>query len=197
MVIGQGFAWAHLPRTAGTATLAMFELFPDLVEHADPADTKHQHATFPDRAAQVEGKVLALNFRRLPAWVLSRAHRVSLHGVEPEYVPAPIASPYELSRSSVPDERLAQFTANGRFQVDRWLRVEQLAPDFLGLVGEFREPTPQERGRVLDMGLVNAIDYDHDVSHWFTPVQVRDMYAHNPRWALVEERLYGDLAIEV
>lgn len=196
MVIGPGFAWAHLPRTAGTATLAMFELFPDLVEHADPADTRFQHATFADRAGRIEGRLLALNFRRLPAWVLSRAHRVALHGVEPDYVPAPMASPRELSRSTVPDERLAQFTGNGRFRIDRWLRVEQLGPDFLGLIGEFREPTPEERGRVLDMGLVNAIDYDHDVSHWFTAAQVRDMYGHNPRWAEVEQQLYGNLAID-
>jgi hypothetical protein len=195
VVIGQGFAWSHLPRTAGTVTLAMFELFPDLVEHADPAETKYQHATFADRAPQIAGKRLSLNFRRLPEWVLSRAHRVALCGVEPEYVPSPMASPHELSRSRVPDDRLEEFTGAGRFEVDRWLRVEHLAEDFLGLIAEFRDPTTEERQRVGALPLVNAIEYDHDVSHWFTAAQMREMYAHNPRWAALEERLYGALMV--
>jgi hypothetical protein len=196
MVIGRGFAWAHLPRTAGTATLAMFELFPDLIESADAAESTDQHATFTDRARQVEGKVLALNFRRLPAWVLSRAQRVARHGVEPDYTPAALQSPHELSRSGLPDERLDLFTGGGRFEVDRWLRVEHLADDFLGLIGGFHDVTQAEQRSVRGMSLVNAIDYDHDVSHWFTPAQLRDMYAHNPHWTALEERLYGALVLE-
>jgi hypothetical protein len=196
MVIGREFAWAHLPRTAGTATLAMFELFPDLVEDADPADSEGQHATFTSRVSRVEGKLLALNFRRLPEWVLSRAHRVALHGVEPDYIPAPMQSPHELSRSVVPDARLAAFTGAGSLEIDRWLRVEHLADDFLGLISEFHDPTPDERRRVRTLSLVNAIDYDHEVMHWFTPSQLRDMYRHNPCWAALEERLYDVSLVE-
>lgn len=197
MVIGRGFAWAHLPRTAGTATLAMFELFPDLVDFADPAESEDQHATFGDRAARVEGKVLSLNFRRLPAWVLSRAQRVALHGVEPDYRPAAMQSPHELSRSNLPDRRLDLFTGAGRFEIDRWLRVEHLADDFLGLVAEFRDTTHDEQQRVRGVGQVNAIDYDHDVSHWFTAARLRDMYACNPSWTKLEERVYGSLMLDL
>jgi hypothetical protein len=35
MVIGERFAWGHLQKTAGNATLGMFHLFPDLVLDAD------------------------------------------------------------------------------------------------------------------------------------------------------------------
>ena len=196
MVIGHDFAWAHLPKAAGTATLAMFELFPDLVEFADPADSETQHATFTDRAARVEGKLLALNFRRLPNWVLSRAHQVALRGLAPDFAPSAMRSPHELSRSALPDHRLGLFTGNGRFTVDRWLRVERLADDFLALVGELREPTDEERRRVRELPLVNEIDYDHEVGHWFTSEQLREMYAHNPLWAEVETQLYGGLVLE-
>jgi hypothetical protein len=171
----------------------MFELFPSLVEFADPADTAQQHATFRDRAAQAEGKLLALNFRRLPAWVLSRAHQVALRGLEPDYQPSPMASPHELSQSTLPDQRLALFTDGGRFGIDRWLRVEHLAGDFLALVETLHDVTDDERRAVRGLPQVNAIEYDHDVTHWFTPEQVHDMYAHNPAWAALEERLYGGL----
>ena len=197
MVIGQGFAWAHLPRAAGTATLEMFELFPDLIEHADPAESKHQHATFSQREERVAGRLLSLNIRRLPEWVLSRAHRVAMFGVEPDYVPAAMSSPRDLARSTVPDERLTQFTDGGRFGVDRWLRVEHLAEDFLGLIAEFREVDPADRKQVEAVPQVNAIEYDHDVSHWFTPAQIREMYSRNPRWTALEERVYGDLTIDM
>ena len=50
MVIGAGFAWAHLPKTGGDATLAMFRVFPDLVEFADPDDSNDKHAQFGSRA---------------------------------------------------------------------------------------------------------------------------------------------------
>ena len=196
MVIGRDFAWAHLPKAAGTATLAMFELFPDLVEFADPADSGDQHATFADRAAQVEGKLLSLNIRRLPAWVLSRAHQVALRGLAPDFRPSALRSPHELSRSDLPDQRLVLFTGNGRFAVDRWLRVEALADDFLALVCELRDPSPDERRRVRELPLVNGIDYDHEVLHWFTPAQVGEMYARNPAWAALEERLYGALMLD-
>ena len=83
--------------------------------------------------------------------------------------------------------RTARPFGGGRFEVDRWLRVEHLAQDFIALIAEFREPTPEERRQVAGLPRVNAIEYDHDVSHWFTPAQVRSMYRHNPRWAALEE----------
>jgi hypothetical protein len=195
MVIGREFAWAHLPKAAGTATLAMFELFPALIVCADPADSAGQHATFADRAARVEGKLLALNFRRLPAWVLSRAHQVALRGLEPDYRPAPMQSPHVLARSSLPDHRLALFTGGDTARVDRWLRVEQLADDFLALVGELHDVTESDRRLVHAVPQTNSIGYDHDIAHWFSPAQVRTMYEHNPVWAELEARLYGDVAL--
>ena len=42
----------------------------------------------------------------------------------------------------------------------------------------------------------NELEYhDHSIEHWFTPAQVREMYANNPAWAAIEERVYGGLAL--
>jgi hypothetical protein len=52
-----------------------------------------------------------------------------------------------------------------------------------------------DREQIAAFGPVNALEYDHDVTHWFTPEQIRRLYRNNPLWASVEERLYGDLAL--
>ena len=85
MVIGEGYAWAHLPKTGGDATLAMFRLFPDLVEFADPEDTNDKHAQFHSRARLIRGKLLVMNFRRLP-----------LVGAEPRAARVPARNPSRL-----------------------------------------------------------------------------------------------------
>jgi hypothetical protein len=191
MVIGDRFAWAHLPKAAGTATVAMFRAFEGLVRFADSPDDVDAHLNFGDRRVQVEGKLLVLNIRRLPAWVISRAYYVSRHGVYPEFEPIPLAMPRELAESTFPDERLALFTGDGRLEIDHWLRAESLAGDVIAFVSELREVTAAERAGVHQVGRVNALDYDHDVSRWFTPAQVERLYLSNPGWAAVEERVYG------
>lgn len=193
MVIGKTFAWGHLPKAGGDATAAMFRIFGDLVESQDPADGDAKHTLFRDRLEQIEGKRLVLNLRRLPEWVLSRAHHVNKRGLAPEYKPQPMESPHELSKSPFPDFRLGTFTDGGRLEIDTWLRVETLAEDFLALVSELRDVREEERARVLELGAVNEGAYDRELSHWFTPEQIETLYRTNPDWAALEERLYGGL----
>jgi hypothetical protein len=193
VVIGQGFAWAHLPKTGGDATLAMFHLFPELIEYADPEDTNDKHAFFHDRADEIRGRVLVMNLRRLPSWVLSRAQHVSRRGLYPDYVPQPMGTPDELADSSFPDDRLALYTSRGRFHPDRWLRMESLAEDFIDFISDFHAIGADESARVAALGPVNSAEYDHEVAHWFSPEQVRRMYLNNPNWATVEQELYGGL----
>lgn len=193
MVIGGGFAWAHMPKTGGDATLAMFELFPDLVEFADPGDSNDKHASFRDRATQTRGKLFVMNIRRLPAWVLSRAQHAARRGIYPDYEPIPMASADELATSSFPDSRLMIHSDEGRFWPDRWLRMETLAADFLDFVSSLREVSDAERARVEALGPVNSASYDHELERWFTPDQIRRMYVNNPSWATLEQEQYGGL----
>jgi hypothetical protein len=193
MVIGDRFAWAHMPKTAGTATVAMFQAFDDLVRFADSPDDVDAHVRFRERPEQTDGKLLVLNIRRLPAWVISRAFYVSRHGVYPDFEPIPLPSPQALVESSFPDGRLALFTDDGRLEIDRWLRTESIADDVVSLVSELRGVTEEERARVRQVGRVNALDYDHDVSRWFTPAQIDQLYRSNPVWAAVEEHAYGNV----
>ncbi len=193
MVIGEGYAWAHLPKTGGDATLAMFRLFPDLVEFADPEDTNDKHAQFHSRARLIRGKLLVMNFRRLPSWVLSRAQHVSRRGIHPDYEPQPMGTSRELAESSFPDNRLLLYTSEGRFHPDRWLRMESLAADFIDLISDFRTVSDEERRGVMALGQINQAEYDHQIASWFSSDEIARMYLNNPSWATVEQELYGGL----
>lgn len=193
MVVGERFVWAHLPKAAGSATDRMFHVFPDLVQFADPQDGNDKHLPFRDRREMLPGRLLTMNFRRLPAWVLSRAQYVSRHGIWPDYEPIPMPTAQELAESSFPDSRVDIYTDEGRFDIDRWIRTEHLTQDFLRFVSELTEVSPEQARAVEAIGPVNAEEYDHRVEAWFTPEQIETMYERNPKWARIEAELYGGL----
>jgi hypothetical protein len=194
MVIGERFAWGHLPKAAGEATRAMFLNVPDLVQFSDPSGSWEAHKTFAQRREEVSGKVLALNIRRLPAWLLSREQHRSRWGVHPENRPMPMPSPAEMASSKLPDERLSGFV-RGKFQVERWLRAENVVEDFLAFASEFSDLSDETSERIRNMGRINFNVYNRSLSNWFTPEQIKQLYARNPLWAEIEERVYGDLAL--
>jgi hypothetical protein len=195
MVIGERFAWGHLQKTAGDATLALFRLFPHLIVYSDPRSVEEKHASFASRPAEIEGKLLAANFRRLPDWTLSWAQHRARYATRPDGKPVAMNSPHQMVEVPRADKRLSILTAAGRYHVDRWLRMECLADDFFAFISDLTDVTDQDREQIADVGPVNTLEYDHDVTHWFTPEQVRRLYRNNPLWASVEERLYGDLAL--
>ena len=195
MVIGEQFAWGHLQKTAGDATLGLFRLFPELVVYSDPRNVEAKHASFATRAADVDGKLLASNFRRLPDWTLSWAQHRARYATRPDGKPVPMNSPHQMAEVPRADKRLAILTDDGRYHVDRWIRMERLTDDFIAFVSELTEVSEADREQIAAAKPVNALEYDHDVSHWFTPEQIRRLYRNNPLWASVEERLYGDLAL--
>jgi hypothetical protein len=195
MVIGERFAWGHLQKTAGDATLGLFRLFPDLIVYSDPRNVEEKHASFASRAAEVEGKLLAANFRRLPDWTLSWAQHRARYATRPDGKPVAMNSPHQMAEVPRADKRLAILTDDGRYHIDRWIRMERLADDFISFVSELTEVTAADRDQITSAEQVNALEYDHEIAHWFTPEQVRRLYRNNPLWASVEERVYGDLAL--
>jgi len=104
-----------------------------------------------------------------------------------------MAAADELAESPFPDSRIHLYSDDGRFRIERWMRTEFLAQDFLGFVSEFGDVSDEQREGVLGLGQVNRQDYDHSLEAWFSPAQVRTMYERNPAWAAIEEKLYGEL----
>lgn len=219
MVIGEGFAWSHLPKTGGDATARMFEVVGHLVLASDPPSSHEKHESFTSREAHTgldltEARRRIVNIRRLPAWLLSSARHQERHYAVPV--------DWEqlrrgLVRSRTPFGRLhpflrprlvatAAYRALGRTEtvsadtvlerhrcgrVDHWLRQEHLADDFLAVVGRFGDISAAQAEQIRGVGSVNASGYDHDVHNHFDGGALASLYEHNPGWAEVERVVYG------
>ena len=150
MVIGKEFAWAHIPKTGGCTTLALFEMFPELLEHTDPSNSNAKHSLFRDREDEIGGKLLVSTIRRLPDWMLDRAMHETLEGVWPDYKPRPMRSPHNICQTQFAEGWISYMTDFGRLKIDRWLRLEYLREDFLALVSEFMEVDDERRQAIFD-----------------------------------------------
>jgi hypothetical protein len=193
VVIGRRFAWAHLPKTAGDATHLMLNAVPGLVRFADPPDSNDKHLPFFAREREVQGKLLAMNIRRLPAWALSGAQHKAAHGVHPKYEPLALESFDQISSRSDADDLLRWMTDHGRFEVRRWLRAESIEEDVIGLLSELGECSEAAREAVMGVGRVNVGGYSPELVEEFTGEQVARLYRLNPTWAGIERRVYGSL----
>jgi hypothetical protein len=191
VVIGDSFAWGHLPKTAGDATLRLWRILPRLIVEADDDGTNAKHATFLDRADQTSGKLLILNLRRLPAWNMSHAQHETQGGLFPDFQPLPMPSPDEIAERTFADDMLALFTGRGQVKIDHWLRQENLELDFLTLVTKLTDMSEWQRKAVQHVGPVNVHRYNHNTDDWFTSAQIVQMYERNPVWASIERRVYG------
>jgi hypothetical protein len=196
MVIGRGFAWAHLPKTAGDATMAMFQAVPGLVQFADPADSNDKHMPFFGREREVAGRLLVMNLRRLPAWAFSGAQHKARHGVFPDYRPTPLESWEEITSRTDADDLLRWMTDHGRFRVRRWLRAEHLRDDVLDFLAELGDLDDAARRAVSSVGRVNQGQYAPGLAAEPTPDQLARLYGLNPEWGAIERRLYGALPID-
>ena len=88
----------------------MLEAVPGLVEYADPTDSNDKHDAFWVREEQIAGKLLTMNIRRLPSWVLSAAHHKAISGLWPDFEPLPMPSVGEMVESTDPDDMLRWMT---------------------------------------------------------------------------------------
>lgn len=174
----------------------MFLAAPGLVRFSDAPDSNDKHLPFFAHEDEVAGKLLVMNIRRLPAWKLSAAHHRARYGLFPDYRPVPLPTPDELVGSRDADDLLRWMTDNGRFRVNRWLRMECLEDDVLVLLSELGALGPGVAEAVRSVGSVNVGDYEHDLRATFTDAQLRRLYAGNPGWAAVERQVYGSLVCE-
>jgi hypothetical protein len=190
VVIGKTFAWGHIPKTGGDATLALFRLFPEVIVFADDVTANAKHAYFPAREGQLAEKTLMLNIRKLPDWILSWAHQ--RHRGAPGFPPEKLATPAEMAEWDIADQMLAAHTDNGRLTIGRWLRMEFLKEDFLSFISECTDVSEANKAAIESAPKINLMRYDHDTDRWFSDAQMARLRERNPRWSALERRLYED-----
>lgn len=175
-------------------THALFQVFPEVIEFSDPAQTVEQHTAFQDRPDQVGDRKRILNIRRLPSWMLSFHVWKSMVGLLPDFEKAPMLSPHEIAESNVADAFLMRYMSPDQPKIDVWIRTEHMIEDFLAFIGDYVDLTSEREEEVRNLPRVNEVSYDKQVDHWFTSAHIRLMYVRNPIWAAVERAVYGGTA---
>jgi hypothetical protein len=194
VVVTKTFVWAHLPKTAGDTVATVLALFPEIIEFADPIESREKHARFRDRPELVAGRQRVLGIRRLPSWQLSQAAHRSRRGARPGLPPLPMASRKAMTTSTAADRVLSNHVEGGRAWPDRWIRVEYLVDDLLGLLSEHVEVTPKKRKKIEAMRPQNVGNYERSLSAWFTDDMISRMYKNNPLWEHAEQLAYPQSA---
>jgi hypothetical protein len=193
MVVGRDFAWAHLPKTGGDATWALFRCVPDLVVRAHSPDDPAKHRTFVEEG--VAELRLVLNLRRLPSLALSYVHHARNYGIPGAFPRGYRMTPAEAVAFDRPERALRRHLDRDRLDVHRWLRMEHLREDFLDFVGSLRPLHAREIERVRGVPTKPSMSYDHDPLRFFTSADIERLYANNPTWARHELAVYGTLTL--
>ena len=206
MIEGHNFIWLHLPKCAGhTVEMALragllgrsdvrFDRrFPEFEGWHDGLAARRCR----DKGFDPTDKRIIAGFRRLPHWILSRAHfevaRAPHHCATREMI---CRGEYFENGGEVSsaDALLSHYApaSGGLPGVHHWIRAEHLHQDFWSafqdIVGIRRPIVEWQLRRTRNP---TRIDYVKTPSFHFTRDELAELYARNPVWATVERRLYG------
>lgn len=197
MIVTQSLAWMHLPKTAGTTTDALFVCSGIPLLWRDPQDSYHKHLRWDAHPSHllpsISGRLLMTNIRRLPYWLLSNLkHKSVFMGLDLELDPMRSGLFYRLKEDTwLPADWWIDY-----FDIDHsWLilRTESLKSDFLRTVSAHESLSSFSRFKITTTRSANLNRYHRALDFWFTPRDIKNIYASNPRWAALEKRIYGDI----
>lgn len=191
MVIGDTFAYGHIPKTGGDCVHAWLSQLEGVEVDSITEPRKHQY--FWNRG--VVRDLYVLSIRRLPFWALSFLHEVSRYpDVCREYgIPPGKAVRPEHAFLLKADEILLQYQAFGR-PIGVWLRMEHLFDDVVQFIDEHVQPvTPELHQRLLAVPTKGQRSYNHNIHAFFSAKQIDALYAKFSVWATVEKMVYGSL----
>ena len=194
MLLGKDFAWAHIGKTGGDATVVLFSQITDLVVEFDDLSNPCKHHPFRRNGLDPQTyRYWLLNIRRLPSWVISFVQEIRNHHGKT----FPVPNPRLLSEARLPDRLLADYTDNGRYPIHRWLRMEYLRKDLAEFIDqEVRTLSGSEKELLSTFPTKAERTYDHRIEQWFTRHDCERLYRNNPLWASIEQAAYGNLLLD-
>ena len=191
----------HFPKTGGHTVAAairaasagredvIFDGADDLRTHDSVADRLETERSFDPK-----GKVVISGVRRLPWWILSRVHYEAARPPHRCASRAMICRGEYYEQGGQVNNADAHVERLGSHPVDRWVRLEHLADDFVDHFEELLGPRVRSVAHKLKK-VVNptTLDYVKSLEFYFTADELAGLYAANPKWAAMEARVYGDI----
>lgn len=203
MIVGRAFVWVHFPKTGGHTVAAAIRAAAGpgeaLTADRPGADDHRWHDSVADRLGtersfDPRGKVVISGIRRLPWWILSRVHYEAARPPHRCASRAMILRGEYFEQDGSVNRADAHVARLGSHPVDRWVRLEHLADDFVAQFESVLGPGVRRAARKLRK-VVNptALDYVKALDFHFTAEELAGLYAANPLWAEMERRVYGDI----
>lgn len=207
MVVSERLIWLHIPKTAGDATLQMFQQLSHPWRILDPHTAPEKHGTLADalrRAPGSESCAVIINLRRLPEVLVSYFHHMQRHAPAhrfangrvfgdlhyEEYLHYVLEHPETQTYDWILDQHL------GDREADHYLRVSDLAESFLETVGRHHDIPAEVRDRIRTVR-ANVGGYQRRApGEWFRRDEMAQLYRNCPRWRRCEEAVYGDTMVE-
>ncbi len=194
MVIGERFAWAHIPKTGGDSTHLLFrEIDTGSFRFVNGPE---KHNSF--RQEGVAGLNRVANIRRLPSFIKSWAVHYSQHS---KWNPGNADKPYtreQLLNGLVwwlepytTDWKLVKIdeVVFDYYELDtvyQWIRTEFLLQDFRQVMVNYIDVSDMK-----EMTIKNQGSYQKKIH--FSRNELKQIYTNCPRWRALEERVYGDV----
>lgn len=210
MVIGERFVWSHFGKTGGDSVHEMFRVISRHTIYRDAIDMPEKHLNFYKNEERLgydltRSRKRIMNMRRLPSWMLSFAHHkqrshsipvlkeVLLRGrvlFESDIEVSPAMEGASDFREVRVDAILEEFMCG---RIDRWLRTECLADDFITVMREFVPINASEEEEIRRIRINVSPNYNRDVFASFSPEELETIYRKCPSWAGIEKEVYGDV----
>jgi hypothetical protein len=194
MVIGEKFAWAHIPKTGGDSTHLLFRgLENDSLRFINGPE---KHNSFAREG--ITGLDRISNIRRLPSLLKSWAVHYSQHS---KWNPGNDDRPFtrdQLLQGMVwwlepytSDWKLVKFdeVVFNYYELDKinhWIRTENLLDDFRTVMSSYLDVSKLETNLISNQGA-----YKRKIQ--FSKKELKQIYASCGRWAELEASVYGDL----
>lgn len=195
MVVGEKFAWAHIPKTGGDSTHLLFHEVDD--GSLRFIDGPKKHNSFKQEG--IVGLERISNIRRLPSLLKSWAVHYSQHSrwnpgnedkpfTREQLVQGMIwwLEPYTSDWQLVKIDEVI-FDYYELDSVNHWIRTESLFADFKIVIGKFMDVT-----KLDDEVQSNQGDYKNRKIQ-FSRRELKQIYRSCSRWAELEESVYGEL----
>ena len=248
MIITDKFVWFHLPKTAGTNTRALLQLFYsgeiiyNSCKKSDPFEKRNAHLSKIPKELDDKDRDWIINFRKLPYWLISHINHLARNRSR-EY-PCTRAEALDLLKAGrtqrePADDTLYDFyyvfnrlspTVKGRtivilqenYSESMWEIVSLFPPNMVELPIDIFQTSHEEvrrlhpHFRMMERNRkkfeVEKEEFEDIVSfkrnHWpgsnrnllfpedlleLTDDDLISMYSANPRWRVLEQKIYGTL----
>jgi len=213
MVIGERFVWAHFGKTGGDSVHEMFRVISRHTIYRDALDMPEKHLNFHRNEERLDydltrSRKRIMTIRRLPSWMLSFSHHKqrshSIPVLKETLLKGRVLFETDGQTSSEKeggsgfrevrvDAILEEFMCG---RIDRWLRTECLADDFITVMRDFVPISAPEEDAIRRIRINVNTGYDKDISARFSAGELEMMYSNCPVWAAIEEAAYGDILID-